>query len=162
MKKFVLIVMTVLPFVGFPQDGKYTVTGVIGNYNAPAKVYIQYLVNSKVNTDSATLKDGKFQFSGTVGIVPVNGYLIFNEKGTGANYKDYKSIYIEKGTTTVTTADLLANAKIEGTKTNEENVRYEAIMKPIFEEERAVELKKSAATPEQKESEEFEREMYKA
>jgi peroxiredoxin len=162
MKKFILTIITALPFVAFAQDGRYTIQGTVGTYNAPAKVYLQTYVKGKTITDSVTLKDGKFQFGGTVGNVPVNAYLVFNEKGTGANYKDYKAVYLEKGTIAVTSSDRLANAKIDGPKTNQENARYEAMMKPINDEETAIDAKEKAATPEQKNSDVFEREQHKA
>ncbi|MDB5145631.1 MAG: hypothetical protein JWQ66_4344 [Mucilaginibacter sp.] len=162
MKKFILTMIAALPFVAFAQDGRYTIQGTVGTYNAPAKVYLQTYVKGKTVTDSVTLKDGKFQFGGTVGNVPVSAYLVFNEKGTGANYKDYKAIYLEKGAITITSNDLLANAKVDGPKTNQENARYEAMMKPINDEETAIDAKEKAATPEQKNSDIFEREQHKA
>ncbi|MGZ3872217.1 MAG: DUF4369 domain-containing protein, partial [Mucilaginibacter sp.] len=70
MKKIVLIALTVLPALSFAQTGNYTVQGSIGHLNAPAKIYLQFRQAGKTLTDSATLKDGKFQFSGTVGTEP--------------------------------------------------------------------------------------------
>ena len=162
MKKLVLTLIAALPLVVFAQDGRYSVDGTVGTYNAPAKVYIQFAIKGKVNTDSVTLKDGKFHFGGSVGTVPVNAYVIFNEKGTGPVYKDYKSIYLEKGQITITSSDKLENAKVEGPKTNQENVRYEALMKPINEEQTALDAKEKAASPEQKSADAFQREMHKA
>ncbi len=42
MEKIILMALVCLPAFVFAQDGKYTVEGTIGTYNAPAKVYIQY------------------------------------------------------------------------------------------------------------------------
>ncbi|MDB5023195.1 MAG: hypothetical protein JWP78_950 [Mucilaginibacter sp.] len=162
MKKFILIVLAALPIVAFAQDGKYAVQGIIGSYNTPAKVYLQVYLKGKVSTDSATLKDGKFQFGGSVGNVPVNAYLIFNEKGTGANTRDYKAIYLEKGTITVTSSDLLKNAKVDGPKTNQDNARYQAALQQVTEEETALEAKVKAATDEQKNADTFGRENHNA
>jgi peroxiredoxin len=162
MKKFILTIITALPFVAFAQDGKYTVQGTMGTYNAPAKVYLQAYVKGKTVTDSVTLKDGKFQFTGSVGNVPVNAYLVFNEKGTGVAYKDYKSIYLEKGTITVTSSDVLKNAKVDGPKTNQDKARYDAALKDVSDQEDALDAKEKAATPEQKNSDAFERENHKA
>jgi peroxiredoxin len=161
MKKLIVAIIASLPLMAFAQDGKYTIQGSLGSYNAPAKVYLQAYIKGKVNTDSVTLKDGKFQFDGAIGDVPINAYLIFNDKGTGANYKDYKSLYLEKGTITITSADLLANAKIDGPKTNQDNARYDAALKQVREEEDALEVKDKAATPEQKNSASYEREYHK-
>jgi peroxiredoxin len=155
MKRTILTIIATLPFVVFAQNGRYAVQGTIGSYNAPAKVYLQFAVNGKVSTDSVVLKDGKFQFGGSVGNVPVNANLVFNEKGTGPNYKDYKSIYLEKGTITVSSNDLLANAKVDGPKTNQDNERYMFLYKPIKDGQKAIDDKEKAATPEQLQSAEF-------
>lgn len=155
MKRIILTIIATLPFVVFAQNGRYAVKGTIGSYSAPAKVYLQFAVNGKVSTDSVVLKDGKFQFGGSVGNVPVNANLVFNEKGTGPNYKDYKSIYLEKGTITVSSSDLLANAKVDGPKTNQDNERYMLLYKPIRDGQKAIDDKEKAATPEQLQSAEF-------
>ena len=73
-----------------------------------------------------TLKNGTFHFEGTVGAEPVSAYLVFNEKGTGAKFteKNYKDIYLEAGALKVNGSDFIANAKIEGSKTNADYDRY--------------------------------------
>ena len=147
-----------LPAFVFAQEGKYIIKGVLGNYNAPAKVYIQYHIEKKVKTDSAVLKNGAFQFSGTVSGDPVYANLLFNAKGTGPNYNDYKEVYLEKGTITVTGADSLAKAKVAGTKANEDNARYDAALKPVNDAYSALAAKKKAATPEQQKSDSFDKE----
>jgi peroxiredoxin len=153
MKEIVLTAMAFLPVLAFAQDGKYTVQGKIGNYNAPAKVYIEYALNGKNVTDSTTVKDGNFQFTGKIG-TPAQAYLILNEKGSGVgNSRDYKAIYLEKGIIKVTSTDVMTNATIEGPKTNQENARYEAMMKPIYGEEEAIEVKQKAATTDEAKSE---------
>jgi peroxiredoxin len=160
MKKLFFAIAALMPAMAFAQDGKYIVQGTVGAYNAPAKVYLQTYVKGKTLTDSVTLKDGKFQFIGSVGNVPVDAYLMFSEKGTGANYKDYQEIYLEKGTVTVTSSDLLKNAKVEGPKTNTDNVRYNEATKQVNEEDDALEAKVKNATPEQKNSDAFEQEIH--
>jgi peroxiredoxin len=156
MKKIALIILACLPALSFAQDAQYTVQGKLGTYNAPAKVYIKYKMNGKPMSDSVTLKDGKFQFIGLAGSTPVNAYLIFNSKGTGIVYNDYTSIYLEPGKIKVTGSDLLANAKIEGTKTNADNQRYEQLLKPVNAAYDSLEAKRKAATPDQMASDAFE------
>jgi len=161
-KKIVLIILAILPAFVFAQVGKYTILGTLGAYNAPAKVYLRYMYNGKVNTDSVTLKNGKFKFSGTVGNSPVNGLLMLNAKGTGPNYDDYKPIYLEKGTITISGADLIGNAQVAGTKTNEDNERYNLALKPVNDEYDALEARKKAATPDQQKSDAFDKENNQA
>ena len=73
MKKTVSIVLAFLPVFAFAQDYKYTVQGTLGTYNGPAKAYLRYRLNGKVNTDSVTLKNGKFEFSAGLIINPFLG-----------------------------------------------------------------------------------------
>lgn len=159
MKKLISAAIALLPLTVLAQDGKYLIQGKVGNLNAPAKMYLQYSIKDKVTTDSVTLKDGAFQFTGAVGAVPVNAYLVLNEKGNGANYKDYKSIYLEKGTVNVIAAKKLIDAKVDGPKTNQENVKYEALNKPVNDEQDALDAKVKAETADERNSESFQREI---
>src|ERR1700733_7810435 len=110
MKRIILMALACLPAFVFAQDGKYTVEGTIGTYNAPAKIYLQYRFNGKVITDSTILKDGKFQFSGAIGNSPLKGNMRFNKNGTGMmSSNDYKQIFLEKGTITLIPDSLLQN-----------------------------------------------------
>ncbi len=161
MKKLILAAVALLPLAALAQNGAYTVQGKVGSYNTPAKMYLQYQDKGKVVTDSVTLKDGRFQFKGTAGNTPNGGYLVLSQKGDGAKYKDYKSIYLEAGTISVNAADSVSKATIAGTKTNEDNARYEAIMAPINKIEDAVDTRNRNATDEQKKSESFMKTQFK-
>jgi peroxiredoxin len=155
MKKIVLIVLACLPAITFAQTGKYLVQGTVGTYNSPAKIYLQFRLNGKTSTDSVTLKNGKFQFSGVVGDVPVNAYLLLNQKGTGPGYGDYKDIFLEKGTINISGTDLLANATVTGPKANTDNEKYRVAFKPIEDGQKVINAKEKAATPEELQSPEF-------
>jgi peroxiredoxin len=157
MKKIVLMVIASLPALVFAQNGKYTVQGTIGKLNAPAKIYLQLFRQAgKTLTDSVNLKDGKFQFSGSVDTAPVVAYLELNKKGTGPSYKDYKIIYLEKGTITVNSKDTtLASANVDGTKTNRENASFSVAHKPVDEAYAALEAKMKATSDEVKKSDAF-------
>lgn len=162
MKKLISLAIAAMPLIALAQDGSYTVQGKVGSYNAPAKMYLRYAVKGKAVTDSVTLNNGSFKFSGTVGNVPEGAYLVLNQMGTGVVYKDYKMIYLEKGTVNVNSADSVSKATVDGTKTNVENARYQAIIKPINDAEDAADARKSAATGEQKNSEKFMRDIFNA
>jgi len=159
MKKLITAALASLPFITLAQDGAYTVQGKVGSYNAPAKMYLIYQVKDKETRDSVVLKDGQFQFKGTIGNVPINAYLVLNEKGDGVKFKDYKSIYLEKGEIKVNGTDKLANATVDGGKANQDNARYEALTKPIDDAQNAQDAKEKAETDEQKNSETFQRQM---
>jgi peroxiredoxin len=157
MKKIFTAALALLPFITLAQDGAYTVQGKVGTYSAPAKMYLIYQVKDKETKDSVTLKDGQFQFKGSVGDVPINAYLVLNEKGDGLKFKDYKSIYLEKGDIKVNGTGKLADATVDGGKANQDNARYMALMKPIDEAQNAEDAKEKAETDEQKSSEVFQR-----
>ncbi len=161
-KKIVLIALNILPVLVFAQTGKFTVQGALGAYNAPAKVYVEYRRDGKKVVDSVLLKDGKFQFSGDVQGDPMYANLMFNVKGTGVNYNDYKAIYLEPGTITVTGSDSISKAKAGGTKANIDNEKYDLATKPVNDAYNALETKKNAASPDEQKSEDFERANNKA
>ncbi len=161
MKKLIFAAAAWLPLAAFAQDGNYTVQGKVGSLNAPAKMYLQYSIKDKVITDSVTLKNGAFKFSGAVGDAPVNAYLVLNDKGNGANYKDYKPIYLESGIISVRAKEKISDAKVDGPKTNQDNERYAALNKPLDDEQNALDAKVKAQTDEQRNSETFQRAITK-
>ncbi|MFB0498541.1 peroxiredoxin [Mucilaginibacter sp. OAE612] len=150
-KKIALTAIASAPALAFAQDAQYTVQGKIGAYNAPAKVYVQYRKDGKTVVDSAVLNGGTFKFTGkTSTTTPVSGYILFNPKGTGLHSsEDYRSIYLEPGTINVSATDKIADAKIEGTKTNNDNDKYNLAEKPINDAYEALSAKRKTATPEQ-------------
>lgn len=156
MRKLVLIALVSLPSLLFAQNGKFTVQGNVASFNAPAKVYIQYRKDGKTVIDSTVLKDGKFSFNGDAAAMPMSGFILFNEKGSGMNSsRDYHALFFEQGTINVTTADKMANATVIGTKTNRENEQYNLSMKPVNDAYTALEAKQKAATEEQQKSPAF-------
>jgi peroxiredoxin len=149
-KKIALTAIASVPALAFAQDSQYTVQGKIGNYNAPAKVYVQYRKDGKTVVDSAVLNSGSFKFTGNTGTTPLSGYILFNPKGTGLHSsEDYRSLYLEPGNIIVTATDKIADAKIEGTKTNNDNEKYNLAEKPINDAYEALAAKRKTATPEQ-------------
>ena len=159
MKKIILAAITLLPLISLAQDAPYIVHGKIGSFNAPAKMYIIYQVKENVIQDSVVMNNGQFEFKGTIGNAPLNAYLVLNEKGDGLKYKDYKSFYIEQGDIKVNSVDKLANANVDGPKTNQDNARYNAMIKPIDDAQEAHDAKEKAETDEQKKSEVYQRQM---
>ena len=161
MKKLLLI-MLATPFTALAQEGSFTVQGNVGTFSAPAKVYLDYEYGGKEVIDSAVLKNGKFSFTGKVA-KPSNAYLIFDPNGKSIHgTRDYRSFYIENGVIEVTSADAIANAKVSGTKTNQENELYRAALQPVNDAYAALEAKQKAATPEQQQSEDFSKANNKA
>lgn len=146
MKRILLGALALIPAALFAQDTKYTVQGNVGTLNKPAKVYLQYKKDGKSVTDSVTLKDGKFLFKGDAGTAPTSARLWFNPTASGLNSaEDSHSLYLEPGVITLTTTDLLANGKLEGPKTNQENELYHAAIKVVDNGYDALDAREKAA-----------------
>lgn len=162
MKKTILLALASLPVFVFAQESKFAIKGTIGTINAPGKVYLRYPAGGQTVTDSVVLNNGKFEFNGpTKGDAPVGAYLMLNPKGAGPSFDDYKDIYLEQGTITVTGTDALGSATVAGTKTNNEKTKYNAATQPINDAYSALETKMKAATEADKQSEAFQKEIHK-
>ncbi|AYL97441.1 TlpA disulfide reductase family protein [Mucilaginibacter celer] len=151
LKKITLTALAGIPAIAYAQNAPYTIQGKIGNYNAPAKVYVEYRdKDKKLVVDSAVLHEGNFKFTGQTGTSPVNAYILVNTKGSGLHAsEDYRSLYIEAGTINVNTDDKVADAQIDGTKTNNESEKLRIAEKPINEAYDALAAKRKTATPDQ-------------
>jgi peroxiredoxin len=157
MKKIILLALASLPAIAYAQDNKYDIQGKIGDFNAPAKMYLEYrFPKGKPIYDSCTVVNGKFHFAGSVGAAPLNAYLLFNSKGTGTGKADgYRAIYLEPGLININATDKIENATVDGPKTNQENEKYQLLQKPVNDAYTALEEKQKAATDEQKASPEY-------
>jgi peroxiredoxin len=156
MKKILLSAIALLPVLAFAQNTKFTIQGKVGVASAPAKAYLQYRKDGKTVIDSAVLKNGEFTFTGDAGATPTPAYVLLNEKGSGMNStRDYKSVYVEPGTITITGADLVAKAKADGTKSNRENELYHTAMQPVNDGYAAMEAKEKATPEAEQKSEAF-------
>jgi thiol-disulfide isomerase/thioredoxin len=154
MKKILLLLIAAVPAIAFAQSTQYNIQGKIGEFNAPAKMYLEYrLPKGKPIYDSCTVANGQFHFEGSVGPAPVQAYLVFNSKGTGTGNADgYRVIYLEPGTINITAVDKIEGAKVDGTKTNRENEIYHLAQKPVNEAYTALEEQQKTATDAEKAS----------
>ncbi len=159
MKKILMLAIAALPAVAFAQDTRYNIQGKIGEFNAPAKVYLEYrFPKGKPIYDSCAVVNGKFHFTGSVGAAPLDAYLLFNHKGTGTGNSDgYRVIYLEPGTINVTAADKIENAVVDGPKTNQENEKYQLAQKPVTDAYAALDERQKAATDVEKATAEYAR-----
>src|SRR5690606_17533543 len=130
-----------------------TIRGKIGNLNAPAKIYIDYSADGGGGQDSAILKNGAFEFSGTVG---GNAFarIALAHQGDGKEKAIYTGdvIYIHFGpeNMVMSSADSLGNAKITGSKVYDESEVYnQYIGGTIMALTKAVNEEFSRGTPEQ-------------
>jgi len=154
-KKNILILLVSLPALVIAQGKRYTVQGAVGNFNAPARMYLKYITQAgKKFNDSVVLTDGKFQFTGTyANDCPQEAMLLLDKNGTGVQRSgNYKIIYLEEGIITVNSDSTLAGATVAGTKTNLENTLYQLTHKPVDDAMAALMAKYKAGSEEEKKS----------
>ncbi len=136
-----------LPLVVAAQSFDYTVKGVIGSYDAPAKVYLIRYAGDQRIIDSCGLQHGSFTFRGKTGR-PKRAYLLLNREGGAIRRtNDRKLFYVDTGSVYMQSPDSAVQVKVSGSKVNEENEALEARLRPIRQEFARVEvLEKNAGT----------------
>lgn len=102
----------------------YTVSGKIGNYNAPAYIILNHKAGSAVVLDTLSLQNGTFNFTGKIA-KGVKASLHVSPDGKGKfTPQDIVRFYLEKGTIAVNSPNIAANAVVSGTAVNEVYQRY--------------------------------------
>lgn len=136
MKIKLLTAIAIIPFMAMAQKPDFTITGKIGNLNAPAKIYIDYGSEGKGKSDSATLINGTFKFTGnitgyaggrmTLSREGIRDKEIYGTKGLG------DVIYISFGAENIqiNSADSLYNAKWTGSKVYDELQAFDRAVGP--------------------------------
>lgn len=165
MKKIILLLTVVLPSVLFAQEIQYVISGKLGSFNAPAKVYL-LSQNGRSVQDSAILKAGAYALKGKV-VSPRKAALLFDKAGVGfaslrkSQTVDVLEIYLENGTITLTSADALAKSEIKGGKLNQDFIAYQKAVAQPTATLNAVLTEYKNAPADKKETKEFEDEMNK-
>jgi hypothetical protein len=155
MKKLTLIICVCLPVISFAQQGSFTITGKIADLNSPAKLYLVY---DDTIRDEAVPRNGAFEFVGKVSHA-YSAYLTLNKKGSGFTADNYVEFFVEPGNIILNGPDSLAKTHITGTKNNDDNERYKALMAPIESRDVELETRDTSASEEQKKSQQFLKEL---
>lgn len=136
MKKVLLSALSLAPIALLAQQD-FTIKGKVGSLNAPAKAYLNYNAGSKNFTDSCNIVKGAFEFKGSVAS-PVMAVLRVKHDDAPENpdqkmrtRPDMIYMYLEKATIKVTAADSVKNAKITGSKINDDNAKLNDRLKPL-------------------------------
>jgi peroxiredoxin len=157
MKKSILVVFGLLPIIAFAQK-EYTLTGKIGELDAPAKIYLLHSFNGKMVTDTAKLIKGTFTFKGTVED-PASAILALDHTGSGlAKMRpsdDILNIFIEAGSITFQSKDSIANAIITGSVTNDQNQQLQKTLKSVTDRQKALYAEYQAASPDKQQDKVF-------
>jgi peroxiredoxin len=157
-KSFVLFLL--LPALSFAQNGSYTLNGKIGQLSAPAKAYLVYSNDAGRQTDSTTISNGYFSFTGPIS-EPKNAFLIINKKGTGVRFKDagYLNLYLEAGNISVTSPDSIGNAKVTGGPVNTDNEQLKISLATSTAKLEVLRKDYQAASPEKRKTKDFSDDM---
>jgi len=158
MKRSILVLFVLLQAFAFAQNNTYTLKGKIGNYNAPAIMYLRYVKANQAVNDSVVLKNGEFEFKGnTQDPMKCSLSLYYTgRKGFKKGDKvDYLPMLLEQGTIKITSKDSLNSATFQSGKVNIANEKLKVAMKPFEAKRTQVQEFYKKATPEVQKSEEF-------
>lgn len=161
MRKFILLIGCIIPATLFAQSDKFILQGKVGQLNSPAKVYLMYRVGDQSVTDSAVVKNGAFEFAGSLDS-PSRATLILSHDGTydpasRTRPDDYLSFFIEPVKIRLSATDSIKNALIKDSQVNDDNKKLEASLKPINEKMNVLMAEYRGASEEDKASEDFQK-----
>jgi peroxiredoxin len=145
----------------FCQSGAYVVKGKAGKLNAPASAYLVYRSASGNTIDTAAIKNGLFQFNGTVA-EPTQARLYLAHKGEDIKAvasPDYCDLFLEPGTIEVSTVDSLSRVAIKGGAVNADFATFQQQLQPAVAAQMAVYNEYQQASDEKKQSPEFQQDI---
>jgi peroxiredoxin len=130
-KKIILLALSVIPAAVWAQNTNFTLKAKIGSVAGSAKAHLYYITSGKEINDSANVENGIFQFKGLI-TDPVRAELVLDHENVGLAKRglntDRLILYVEKGEISLTSIDSVKNAVIPGSKLNDENKKYEALI----------------------------------
>ena len=159
MKQLLTIILIFTNAVAFAQDGAYTLKGKVGKLNNPAVAILSNL-SARTKADTLYLKNGKFEFKGNTeepfnasivlyhkGIPDLGGLKIpesgtLEEKMAAAEKigklmkeagREVFTFYVEPAKISLVAKDSIKNAKISGSRLNDENQKLKEALKPVEE-----------------------------
>ncbi|HEY8960414.1 TlpA disulfide reductase family protein [Chitinophaga sp.] len=126
MKTGILLAALALPAMAFAQQA-YTLKGKVGQTAPGAKAYLDRRVNGETFLDSAVIKNGSFEFKGTLKS-PYLVMLTVDHDGAGPGSHgmdaDRRLLYLDNATFTVASSGNISDAVITGSPVNKEFERY--------------------------------------
>ncbi|WP_461450845.1 redoxin domain-containing protein [Mucilaginibacter sp.] len=155
MKKLILLALAAAPSLLFAQEN-FVIKGKVGALNSPSKIFLSYRSGTAIKTDSSAIKNGEFMFGGNVPDI-TRATLLVDYKGAGMQSinrqsADMLSVFLVNGTTEIKSKDSLKNAKVTGTKVNEDNQRFIAFLKPVNDANNALEAEYEAMPKEKRDA----------
>jgi peroxiredoxin len=131
-KLLAALTLLLSPGVLLAQKGDFVLKGKIGNWNTPVKAHLVYRQAGVDVKDSAVLKDGAFEFKGTID-GPSQAMMVLKHATPSPDprQRDMIVFYVEKGTITLTSPDSLQKATFAGSPINADNQRLQDALKPV-------------------------------
>jgi peroxiredoxin len=158
MKRMILLALAIAPAAVWAQSNNYVLKAKIGNDKAPAKAYLLQMVNGKEVVDSALIDNGAFQFTGTAA-EPARAQLVLDHYGEGlarlGSDADVTMLYLEKGDINITAKDSVKYAVITGSRVNDDNIKYEAVVAGSEKTLKAINAEYAASSAEKRKDEAF-------
>lgn len=152
MKKLISLLLAVAPVMAFAQEN-YTIKAQIAPKLGANKALISYRIDGKVTSDSTTVTNGAFTFSGQVPDITQARLVV--KYANNPKKPDALMVYLVNGTTLVNSLDSLSKATVTGTKVNIDAQGYEKFMQPVTDARTALYAEYYALPEEKRKSKEF-------
>lgn len=156
MKKILLTVYCCFPIlVSAQQKSRFEIRGQIGNWSAPARVYLIYMANETTRVvDTVAIKNGEFTATGAVEDVTM-AWLMLDREGIGYNNlnpsnSDYTGLYVYNEKIMLRAVDSMKNIKAENTPLNDEGRHYYAVMNDVMVKENTLQQEWNALPEDKK------------
>lgn len=128
-----LLALALTPALAWSQSNNFTIAAKIEHLTSTAKAYLKYSKGGNPVLDSVVFNGNTFSFKGNIE-GPVQAEILVDHNGTGmkklsgGNF-DVINLYLDEGQIALTAKDSIKNAKITGSKINEENKQYNTYLK---------------------------------
>eukprot|EP01133_Synstelium_polycarpum_P003405 gene3405-3865_t len=152
MKSFILSAALLFPLAVAAQDG-FTIKGKAGKLNAPAKVYLRYIVGNAMVSDSSAVLNGTFEFKGKVEGPAEAMVQIKYDPAVKPDMKrkmDVLNFYLENKSISIKSPDSIYRAVVSGSPINDDNARYLAVLKPALDKRNVLTNQYRNQSPEQR------------
>jgi peroxiredoxin len=153
MKKIIFSAMCLLPLASFAQKD-FTVKGKVGVLSTPAKAYLTYRNDEGQVVDSTNLNNGEFTFKGKL-VSPSQATLTIKHDAapmdpTRRVPMDRLIFFLEEAAINITATDSVKNAKITGSKVNQDNDKLKEALKPFTAQMNALNAEWNSKSPEER------------
>lgn len=146
-----LVLLSILFSGSLLAQNKFSIKGELSKVSEPIqKVYLYYRAGEESKTDSFIVKDGKYEFAGTID-EPVMARLraVYPESADGKKRaisfkKDYAVVFLEPSIIKVSSIDSFSNATVKGSAAHDEYLGLEEKTKPLTQRSEALNKEYSA------------------